>query len=94
MVQGKNLAIREIYKDGKDFFTLKKSVVIEPGFRVVEGIVSTEYKEPKKSIKIDKKKLEVKENSTKPPARYNQSSIIKKMKEEGIGRPSTYSATT
>ena len=37
--------------------------------------------------------IEVKSHSTKPPARFTESSIVKWMEEEGIGRPSTFSAT-
>ncbi len=37
--------------------------------------------------------IEVKNHSTKPPARFTESSIVKWMEEEGIGRPSTFSAT-
>ena len=37
--------------------------------------------------------IEVKNHSTKPPARFTESSIVKWMEEVGIGRPSTFSAT-
>jgi DNA topoisomerase-1 len=36
------------------------------------------------------KKLDPSQHFTKPPARYSDSSLIKALEEEGIGRPSTY----
>jgi len=35
-------------------------------------------------------KLNENETSTKPPARYNEASLVKELDELGIGRPSTY----
>ncbi|RMG59825.1 MAG: type I DNA topoisomerase [Deltaproteobacteria bacterium] len=35
-------------------------------------------------------KLEPKQHFTQPPPRYTESSLIKKLEEEGVGRPSTY----
>ncbi|HBL18308.1 MAG TPA: hypothetical protein DD417_16535 [Elusimicrobia bacterium] len=36
--------------------------------------------------------LKAQKRSTKPPPRYTQASLIKKLEHDGIGRPSTYAA--
>ena len=42
---------------------------------------------------IKSKKIEYTMHTTKPPARYTESKLIKEMEELGIGRPSTYAKT-
>lgn len=42
---------------------------------------------------IDLKELSATEKFTYPPARYSEASLVKKMEELGIGRPSTYAST-
>ena len=41
---------------------------------------------------VDVASLEAKGHETKPPARYTEASLIKRLEELGIGRPSTYAA--
>jgi DNA topoisomerase-1 len=62
--------------------------------RAISSYVSSERILPalKVGMKIDIDDVSVVEHSTKPPARYTEASIIKKMEELGIGRPSTYAS--
>lgn len=42
---------------------------------------------------LDLKDLSSKQHFTEPPSRYNEASLVKKLEELGIGRPSTYANT-
>ncbi|MFB2552278.1 type I DNA topoisomerase [Ensifer soli] len=42
---------------------------------------------------LGKEKVNATQHFTEPPPRYSEASLIKKMEELGIGRPSTYAAT-
>jgi len=42
---------------------------------------------------LAREKIVAEQHSTEPPPRYSEASLIKKLEELGIGRPSTYAAT-
>lgn len=42
---------------------------------------------------LAREKINATQHSTEPPPRYSEATLIKKMEEIGIGRPSTYTAT-
>ncbi len=43
--------------------------------------------------KISRESIDASQHFTEPPSRYSEASLIKKMEELGIGRPSTYAST-
>ncbi len=80
------------------------SVVAFPGFLALGGVKKATENDEKKDDerelpplavgdKPNLKSCTIEQNFTKPPARYTEASLIKKMEELGIGRPSTYAAT-
>ncbi|MGD8781128.1 MAG: type I DNA topoisomerase [Ignavibacteria bacterium] len=46
-----------------------------------------------KGQKLDYKNITATQRYTRPPARYTEASLVKKLEELGIGRPSTYAPT-
>lgn len=77
-------------------FTSSGTSVVFPGYLKVYGTdQDDEEKEtslPSVSAGDEEKLISIngKEHVTQPPARYNEASLIKKLEEKGIGRPSTY----
>ena len=47
----------------------------------------------KAADRLEKRAIAADQHFTEPPPRYSEASLIKRMEELGIGRPSTYSAT-
>ncbi len=47
----------------------------------------------KEGEEISREEITATQHFTEPPARYSEASLIKKMEELGIGRPSTYAST-
>jgi DNA topoisomerase-1 len=47
----------------------------------------------KKGQELDLKEMDAIERYTRPPYRYTEAGLVKKLEELGIGRPSTYAPT-
>lgn len=82
-----------IASDSAEFIAEGKKIVFE-GYLKVFG-VDDEIKLPELNIKdnVGLEKYMVSEHTTKPPARFNDASLVKLLEEKGIGRPSTYAPT-
>ena len=91
-------------KDGEYEFQAKGTRIVFAGFMksYTEGsddpeaaLENTEKILPtiKKGTILDIDEFTTEQNFTKPPARYTEASLVKKMEAEGIGRPSTYAPT-
>ena len=74
-------------------FTAKGEVVIFDGFLKVYG-KSKDLELPKvaRGDILELNELTAKQTYAKPPARYTEGSLVKKLEELGIGRPSTYAS--
>ena len=91
-------------QSGEYTFRANASTVKFPGYLTVyeesldnpekaeneEGCLTGEFQAGEKLKMV---KLEEKQHFTEPPSRYTEASLVKKMEEEGIGRPSTFAPT-
>lgn len=59
-------------------------------FKEEEDLPLGEFPDIKVGDILNLEKLLIKEDYTKPPSRFTESSLVKKLEAEGIGRPSTY----
>jgi len=73
----------------------KGEIVIFDGFLKVYGRSGDDVLLPevKKGDKLTLKTAEALESLSRGPARYTEASLVKKLEEMGIGRPSTYAST-
>ena len=87
--------------DGKDAeFSSSGTVVIFPGFKAaLDDIASDDDKEEDRQLpalsegqKLTAKELTPEGHVTKPPARFTEATLVGKLEELGIGRPSTYAS--
>lgn len=90
--------------DNGDYFTAKGEVIRFDGFLKVyleSQVEDGDDDESDDSIlpsveqneKLKRKEITATERYTRPPARYVEASLVKKLEELGIGRPSTYAPT-
>jgi len=92
--QYENTIVRLI-NNGNKFYTYNRHV-IDQGYRLVyiDEDTSNLHDIDLPTFKIDQmyqaKKVEIKEHTSQPPARFNQASLIKALDDAGVGRPSTY----
>ncbi len=86
-------------KGGDGLFRVTSSKILFKGFLEVYG---TTYEEGEQNIKLPKlekgedvqmKELLPSQHFTEPLPRYTEASIVKKLEESGVGRPSTYAPT-
>ena len=74
-------------------FVAKGEILIFDGFLKVYG-KSKDLELPKLKVgeKLSANKITARQTFSKPPARYTEGSLVKKLEELGIGRPSTYAS--
>ena len=71
-------------------------VLVFDGFMRVAGIATASEEQTLPALSEGDQSapfaIEPKQKFTNPPPRYNEGSLVKKLEEEGIGRPSTYAS--
>jgi len=84
-------------KGVKEEFIAKGEVIIFEGF--LKAYQSAKQADPNilpeltKGDKLTADSITATETYSRPPARYSEASLVKKLEAEGIGRPSTYAPT-
>jgi DNA topoisomerase-1 len=79
----------------KEIMEAKGEIVVFDGFLKVYGRSGDDVLLPevKKGDPLTLQKAEALETLSRGPARYTEASLVKKLEEMGIGRPSTYAST-
>jgi len=79
---------------GKCIYKAQGRVLVFDGFTKIWYTSSSEQQLPPLSQGDKLAAIDIKadQHFTKPPARYNEASLVKALEKEGIGRPSTYAS--
>lgn len=95
--------INDKLPDNTKFISTLENIIFD-GFLILyqqakKNINDSEEEEPekgylklKKGILIKYKEININQEYTKPPLRYNEAGLVKFLEKNGIGRPSTYSS--
>jgi DNA topoisomerase-1 len=93
--------------DATTAFAATGTVITDPGFLLVYRESDDEVEEGRRDARsdedarlprlaagapVDCRGLEVEDHATKPPARYTEASLVRRLEELGVGRPSTYAS--
>ncbi len=83
-------------ESGKYIFRTSGYLILFEGYMILYGQNSQDLDkipdlEEKDKLKL--LKIEANQSFTKPPSRYTEASLVKRLEKEGIGRPSTYVPT-
>jgi len=83
-------------ESGKYIFRASGSKILFKGYMILYGD-NNQYLDKlpdlKEEDKLELLKIEGNQSFTKPPPRYTEASLVKRLEKEGIGRPSTYVPT-
>ena len=79
--------------ESKHLFEAKGEIIVFDGFLKVTGrLKEDELPALKTGDPLQALSITARQNFAKPPARYTEGSLVKKLEELGIGRPSTYAS--
>lgn len=79
----------KVYEEGRD----ERQLTIQKGKEDVEDDDSRRLPPLAAGDKLTDKQVDADQHFTQPPPRFSEATLVKRMEELGIGRPSTYAST-